>query len=495
MDAKMYSLLLSIFGILCCCFSLASCECRHANGTACTKGPWTKGDRLTAERASDALFTAVFWEVKPYAFRNGNKTEGFYPQIFENAASMCLNRNSENHKLLAQYNASKIIDFKVFRQTSRRNFLKIFKANEYPLGLVPGRDVYFPPIYQRNKAMRDLEKQKLFMNFDITQASHLAILARRDHISLPYKIARGIQSCGQIFFMAFLMTIFFGLLMWISERVNNPAFPDSCFMGTGTGVWWSFVSMTTVGYGDVVPNSIIGRGIAVIWVCIGVMIACIVTATVAEVVNGDDFDIAGKKIAVIEDSIEASRLASDFRAIPYGVPTYEAVYDAVRNGDVIGGAVNADIAAWAIDSIQDDTMKNPLRVIKLMPTRIDLGMVFSYRIPNDFKPIIRCMHKFNEEVYNRAKAKYGRYCPTETLYIESFGDMFKSDFVRVMLGLIFALCIVGAVLDLMNRRKLKQQKENGIDGNHSESEAMIVMQDSNNGSTYRPLEKKDAMAV
>ena len=147
MDARMYSLLLSIFGILCCCFSLASCECRHANGTACTKGPWTKGDRLTAERASDALFTAVFWEVKPYAFRNGNKTEGFYPQIFENAASMCLNGNSENHKLLAQYNASKIIDFKVFRQTSRRNFLKIFKANEYPLGLVPGRDVYFPPIY------------------------------------------------------------------------------------------------------------------------------------------------------------------------------------------------------------------------------------------------------------------------------------------------------------------------------------------------------------
>ena len=73
--------------------------------------------------------------------------------------------------------------------------------------------------------------------------------------------------------------------------------------------------------------------------------------------------------------------------------------------------------------------------------------------------------------------------------------MFKSDFVRVLLGLIFALCIVGAVLDLMNRRKLKQQKENGIDGNHSESEAMIVMQDSNNGSTYRPLEKKDAMAV
>ena len=467
---------------------MANNDTEKCNGELeCSKGPWTKGDQVKAARSPNALFTAVFWEVKPYVFRNDKgEIDGFYPEIFKNAMGLC----GRNETLFKAYNASKMIDFELFGQTSRRNFLKLFKANQYPPGLVPGRDIYFPPIYQRDEQMQKIENKKRLLNFDINKVEHLAIIAKRDHISLPFKIARGIKSCGQIFFMSFLLTIFFGLLMWICERTSNPAFPDSCFMGTGTGVWWSFVSMTTVGYGDVVPNSIFGRFIAVIWVCIGVMIACIVTATVAEVVNGDDLEISGQKIAVIEDSIESERLASDFRAIPYGVPTYEAVYEAVRNGDVIAGAVNVEVAAWDIDNIQNDDVKNPLRVVKLLPTRLDLNMVFSKRIPDDFKLIIRCMHKFNVEVYERAKTKFGRFCPTETLFIESFADMFKSNFVRVLLALIFALCIVGVVLDVHYKRKLMNHKD--VTAGDDPETGGMMMHESTNG-LYYPIEKKDAM--
>ena len=146
--------------------------------------------------------------------------------------------------------------------------MDLFKSDKYPSGLIPGRDVYVPAIYQRDEEMINIEEKKLFLNFDIDKSENLAIIVHRDYVSLPNKVLRGISSCGQIFLLSLLMTLFFGILMWIAERLRNPQFSDSCLTGTGTGVWWSFVSMTTVGYGDVVPNSIVGRFIAVIWVCI-----------------------------------------------------------------------------------------------------------------------------------------------------------------------------------------------------------------------------------
>ncbi|XP_066910443.1 uncharacterized protein [Clytia hemisphaerica] len=462
--------------------------CKEINGTmSCGKGHGAKGRAITAKRNGNAIFTAVFWEVKPYIYRNDKgEIDGFYPQIFANAMKMC----GRNRTLFQMYNATRMIDFETFGQTSRRSFMELYKAGQYPPGLVPGRDIYLPAIYQRDDYMIKVEEKKLFINFDIDKAENLAVIVHRDYISLPYKIFRGIISCGQIFFMTFLMTIFFGVLIWLSERVNNPAFPDSCFIGTGTGVWWSFVSMTTVGYGDVVPNSVFGRCIAVVWVCIGVMIACIVTATVAEVVNGvSDLSITGKKIAVLENSTEAERVFSDFRGIPYPCPTYEEVYAAVRRGDVYAGAVNAEIAAWNIDDIQNDDVKNPLRIVMLLPTRLNLNMVFSLHIPDEFKPIIRCMHEFKTEVYERAKIKYGRYCPTETLYIESVADLFKSVFVQGLLGAIFVLFVIGISLDVYLKRKLTKYP-----GSRRDSEVEEIVHtplNGNGGSLTLQIQKKN----
>ena len=439
------------------------------DGTLCNNStkkciPNTKGRRVLEQRQNKALFTAVYWELKPYIYMNEDgELDGLYPQIFANAMNHCgPGRNATPFNL---YNATKLIDFKSFRQTSRRAFMELFKSKSYPPGLVPGRDIYVPVIYRRDRQMLEVEKKKSFLNFDIEKAENLAVIVHRDYISLPNKVYRGVTSCGQIFLLSLFMTLFFGISIWLAERVNNPAFPDSCLTGTGAGVWWSFVSMTTVGYGDIVPNSLVGRFIAVIWVCIGVMIACIITATVTEVVNGvGDLDIAGKKVAVLENSIDAERTRSDFRAIPYELPSYEEVYASVRRGDVYAAAVNAEVAAWNIDEITDDENEQPLRIVKLLPTRINLNMVFSTLIPEDIKPVIRCMHLFKTEVYDRAKIKVGRYCSTETLYIGSLSELFKSAFVQILLGAIFLLFIIGVTLDIFHKRKiLRMPQRNGLD--------------------------------
>ena len=62
---------------------------------------------------------------------------------------------------------------------------------------------------------------------------------------------------------------------------NQTQFPRPFFWGWFEGVWWSFVSMTTVGYGDKSPKSIPARLFAVVWIMIGITTFSLITATLS----------------------------------------------------------------------------------------------------------------------------------------------------------------------------------------------------------------------
>ncbi len=49
----------------------------------------------------------------------------------------------------------------------------------------------------------------------------------------------------------------------------------------GNALWWSFVTATTVGYGDVIPQTLSGRAIAVFLMIIGIGFVGLLTATIA----------------------------------------------------------------------------------------------------------------------------------------------------------------------------------------------------------------------
>jgi voltage-gated potassium channel len=59
--------------------------------------------------------------------------------------------------------------------------------------------------------------------------------------------------------------------------------PGPWLVRFGTGIWWSLVTLTTVGYGDVVPTTIAGRLVGVGLMLGGVLSLSLLTATVASV--------------------------------------------------------------------------------------------------------------------------------------------------------------------------------------------------------------------
>jgi len=53
------------------------------------------------------------------------------------------------------------------------------------------------------------------------------------------------------------------------------------FSSAFEGAWWGIVTMTTVGYGDVVPHTLAGRTIAVLLMVVGICMFAVVTAVVS----------------------------------------------------------------------------------------------------------------------------------------------------------------------------------------------------------------------
>lgn len=114
-----------------------------------------------------------------------------------------------------------------------------------------------------------------------------------------------------------LLLLGFGGLLWLVERRANPEhFGGSSSHGVGEGFWWAAVTMTTVGYGDRVPVTRLGRIIALVWMFAALIVLSGFTAAItssltvgqlASGVQGVD-DLAGVRVVTVSGSSSASWL-------------------------------------------------------------------------------------------------------------------------------------------------------------------------------------------
>ena len=65
----------------------------------------------------------------------------------------------------------------------------------------------------------------------------------------------------------------------VSGAVMHWADPDN-FPDMGQGIWWAVQTVTTVGYGDVVPSTTLGRVVASAVMIMGIAFLTVITATI-----------------------------------------------------------------------------------------------------------------------------------------------------------------------------------------------------------------------
>jgi polar amino acid transport system substrate-binding protein len=78
-----------------------------------------------------------------------------------------------------------------------------------------------------------------------------------------------------------LLLLIIGGLVWLFEHRRNQQFGGPAVNGIGSGLWWSAVTMTTVGYGDKAPVTVGGRFVALVWMFASIIIISSFTAAIA----------------------------------------------------------------------------------------------------------------------------------------------------------------------------------------------------------------------
>lgn len=103
-----------------------------------------------------------------------------------------------------------------------------------------------------------------------------------------------------------------GTLLWLAERKESPEqFPKGPLQGIGTGMWLAIVTMTTTGYGDKAPITLLGRIITGAWMVISIIFATSMVAGIASILTLSSLDsttistieqLSGRKAATISGS-------------------------------------------------------------------------------------------------------------------------------------------------------------------------------------------------
>ena len=126
------------------------------------------------------------------------------------------------------------------------------------------------------------------------------------------------------FFSLVGLIILSGTIIWISERKENSGhYALSPRQGIASGVWWSIVTLTTVGYGDKSPTTFFGRTWAVILMVGSLFLLSTFTASLTsaltvknikvDIVNVED--LSRSKIGVLRRGAAADFLK--LRTLPY----------------------------------------------------------------------------------------------------------------------------------------------------------------------------------
>lgn len=160
-----------------------------------------------------------------------------------------------------------------------------------------------------------------------------------------------------------------GAVLWIVERRANPQqFPGSWHAGIATGIWLALSTMTTVGYGDRVPVTPLGRTVAGLWMMFSMLFASTLTAGLATTFTLRHFqaleiarpeDLQGRRIAVLRGSF----------AIPWVERHSGRVLVAASESEAVSFVVHGRADAFVYDepSLRYFLVKRPHLPVRLAP--------------------------------------------------------------------------------------------------------------------------------
>lgn len=164
--------------------------------------------------------------------------------------------------------------------------------------------------------------------------------------------------------LLFLLLAFVGTCFWLAERRKNKNEFRPGLQGLGDGFWFSAVTMTTTGYGDMAPRTWSGRIIGMLWMFTALVITSTFTGMIASSLTTARLDqrIEGPSdlVGVTTGSIAGSAADDWLRRHGLEFLPYQSVpdgLDAVANSEVRSFVYDRPMLAYLIGKSHVDSLE------------------------------------------------------------------------------------------------------------------------------------------
>jgi voltage-gated potassium channel len=148
-----------------------------------------------------------------------------------------------------------------------------------------------PDYFRRRRGMIDLGIVVFTFPFylipGVTGGTAILLIARLGRVARVLLATAGLRRfaarLGKVAVVAGLVVLLASLAAYEAEHPTNPGFAT-----IGDALWWGIVTLTTVGYGDIVPKTQAGRfaGIAIMFT--GIAVLGVLAGSLAEVFHLDE---------------------------------------------------------------------------------------------------------------------------------------------------------------------------------------------------------------
>ncbi|MEI7426136.1 MAG: transporter substrate-binding domain-containing protein [Candidatus Moraniibacteriota bacterium] len=214
-----------------------------------------------------------------------------------------------------------------------------------------------------------------------------------------------------------LFIVIFGNIIWLAEK-SAGTFDSHYFPGIFESFWWAIVTMSTVGYGDFVPHSWVGRMFSAVvilggYIVFGFFIAetssLITMSKLQGSINGYK-DLVGRNVATVEKTISVEVLRK-INAKVVTVKNIEKAYEKLKAGLVDAVVFDAPSLLYFVrnDGVKDFEI---------------VGDVFN---PHVYGIVIKEGATVLRESINRVLLELRESGKYDGLYVTWFGDNTKME--------------------------------------------------------------------
>ncbi len=225
-------------------------------------------------------------------------------------------------------------------------FVEYTHTQDIIVGLVSRKiDMTINPLTGSGQRIRQLDVSQPFLTSSMGVAiSHVEDSQTQVFFSNLFSL-----SFLKLFGILVLIVFAFGFIVWFVEKKYNPTdFRDGIY-GIMDGIWWSTVTITTVGYGDKTPKTTVGKIISMLWMFAAISLISSFTATIASTLTVNRLDV---EVNTLQDLKKIGRIGTirnsdtEDYLVRHQIKAYKR-YNSVEDG--LADLANGVIKAFAYD--------------------------------------------------------------------------------------------------------------------------------------------------